>query len=628
MGRARPAAANDGAPPERAADRSAPEDGRSLFREALTALAIFAVDPGIGLRLAARAGPVRQVVLDQLRAALPEGVSMRKMPTGISQAALLGGLNLSASLQAGRPVPERGVLTAADGGIVIAAMAERMGEECAGLLALALDLGTVPIERDGISAEAPARIGVLALDEGMEPDEAPPDALCERLGLWLSLDGADPRGAVDEDGNLAAGTILAARSRLASVRPDETAIETICQAAMAFGIVSLRVPSLALRAACASAALAGRRVPSRGDLDAAIRLVLLPRAVTMPEMPGEDATEDEPDDQEDRAPPDDPPPPDPHMSENRDPAEIEPQEEIDVEAMETTLPADLLAALAAMARPPLQRAGSGRRGAFAERARRGRVVGTRPGDPRRDRLDVVATLRAAAPWQNLRRSERAESLPGTAHRPLEIRSADIRVRRHRGKTETATIFAVDASGSAALARLAEAKGAVERILADCYVRRDRVALVAFRGTRADILLTETKSLTRAKRSLAALPAGGGTPLASGILAALDLAAASARDGRTPLIALLTDGRANIALSGAAGRPQAMADASDAARAVRARGIAALVIDLSQRPSDQAREIAAALGGTYLALPRADSKAVSDAIAAAPRGPTPLGASRS
>ncbi|MBP0614009.1 magnesium chelatase subunit D [Jiella sp. KSK16Y-1] len=608
-------------------------DAAALWSEAVFALTLFAVDPGIGLRLAARAGPVRQEWLRRLRAMLPEGEPFRKMPTGVAEAALLGGLDLAASLETGQPVLEKGLIASADGGVLCAAMAERMGEQAAGLLALALDRGMVTIERDGISRQAPARIGVLALDEGMEPDEAPPAALCERLGLWLSLEGADPRGS--DDLGLDADEIAAARRLLAVVRPDEAAIATICQAAMAFGIVSLRVPSLALRAAAASAALAGRDRLSESDLETAIRLVLLPRAVTMPPMPDEPDEEPESNEAPDTAPdeedggqmPEDPPPPEPEASDEHDTADLEPTEDTAVETTDAALPADLLKALAAMARPPMNRAGAGRKGAFAARARRGRAVGTRPGDPRRERLDLIATLRAAAPWQPIRRKERAERTPDLLQRVLEIRSSDIRIRRHRGKSETATIFAVDASGSAALARLAEAKGAVERILAECYVRRDRVALVAFRGTKADVLLTETKSLTRAKRSLAALPAGGGTPLATGILAALDLARASAREGRTPLITLLTDGRANIALSGAAGRPQAIADARDAAKAVRASGIAALVIDLAQRPSEQAREIAAALGATYLALPRADSKAVSDAVAAAPRGPAVAPAGR-
>ena len=612
----RPEAANDARLPARDLGEAA-----ALWREAMRAVAVFAVDPGIGLRLAARAGPVRAAALEAMRALLPQDAPCRKMPAGIAEAALLGGLDLAASLESGQPVLENGLLAGADGGVLIAAMAERMTLEAAGLVALALDRGQLSIERDGISRQMPTRIGVVALDEGMEPDEAPPESLCERLGLWISLDGADPRG--EPDGGLGTETVALARRHLPSVRPDDGAIETICQAAMAFGIVSLRVPHLAIRAACASAALADRPRPSAEDVEMAIRLVLLPRAVTMPSMPEtEDDARDEPEDSfqdDEQASGPDAPPPEPNPEPPCDRPEIEPPQDMTVEAAAASLPADLLATLAAMARPPLARSGAGRSGAFANRARRGRVVGTRPGDPRRDRLDLLATLRTAAPWQAIRRTERCGRTPGVAPRLLEMRLSDIRVRRHRGKVETATIFAVDASGSAALARLAEAKGAVERILAECYVRRDRVALVAFRGTRADVLLTETKSLTRAKRSLAALPAGGGTPLASGILAALDLARSSAREGRTPLIALLTDGRANIDRGGAAGRPPAMSDAKEAARAVRAGGIAALVIDLSQRPSPEARQIAAAMGATYLALPRADSRALSNAVAAAPRG---------
>src|SRR4029450_5166679 len=113
----------------------------------------------------------------------------------------------------------------------------------------------------------------------------------------------------------------------------------------------------------------------------------------------------------------------------------------------------------------------------------------------------------------------------------------------RQRTRTTTIFVVDASGSSALNRLAEAKGAVELLLADCYVRRDRVALLAFRGRGADLLLPPTRSLVAAKRGLGGLPGGGGTPLAAGIEAGLALADAVGRKGETPVVILLTDGRA-------------------------------------------------------------------------------------
>ena len=140
-------------------------------------------------------------------------------------------------------------------------------------------------------------------------------------------------------------------------------------------------------------------------------------------------------------------------------------------------------------------------GELPPRQRRGKPLGARRGDLRRGaRLDVLATLRAAAPWQPLRRREQA----ATVARVL-VRRDDFRMKRFRERTETTAIFAVDASGSSALHRLAEAKGAVELLLAQCYVRRDRVALLAFRGRGSELLLSPTRSLVRAKRSLAGLP---------------------------------------------------------------------------------------------------------------------------
>ena len=183
------------------------------------------------------------------------------------------------------------------------------------------------------------------------------------------------------------------------------------------------------------------------------------------------------------------------------------------------------------------------------------------------------------------------------------------------RAETTTIFVVDASGSSAMHRLAEAKGAAELLLADCYIRRDRVAVIAFRDRGAQVLLPPTRSLVRAKRSLAALPGGGGTPLASGIDAAVVVAAAIMRRGGTPTVVLLTDGRANIARDGTAGRAAADADATAAARALRVAGIRALLVDTSPRPQQQAAQLAREMGARYIALPNASPDALSGAIPA-------------
>ncbi len=197
-----------------------------------------------------------------------------------------------------------------------------------------------------------------------------------------------------------------------------------------------------------------------------------------------------------------------------------------------------------------------------------------------------------------------------------IRPDDIRITRFRQRTETTTIFTVDASSSSALERLAEAKGAVELLLAEAYTRRDKVALVAFRGAGAELVLAPTRSLVRARRGLAALPGGGGTPLAAGIDAAGQLALGVRRGGGTPVVVMLTDGRANVARSGIAGRERAGEDSLKAARLFREADVRAILIDTAQRPQDSARRLAAAMGARYLPLPHADAGAMSAAIRSA------------
>jgi magnesium chelatase subunit D len=228
------------------------------------------------------------------------------------------------------------------------------------------------------------------------------------------------------------------------------------------------------------------------------------------------------------------------------------------------------------------------------------------------RLDVIETLRAAAPWQPLRRRERGEALRGPR---VDVRRDDFRIVKRKQPSQTTTVFVVDASGSSALHRLAEAKGAVELLLAQCYVRRDRVALVAFRGQGAQLLLPPTRSLTRAKRSLAQLPGGGGTPLAAGLDAAYTLIEGLRRRGETTVIVVMTDGRANVARDGGHGRQQAEADALASARRLRAAGALGVLVDTSPRAQPVARELAAAMDALYLPLPHADARQLSQALAA-------------
>jgi magnesium chelatase subunit D len=476
----------------------------------------------------------------------------------------------------------------------------------------------VGFERDGISTRWDARIGVLALDEGCADDATLPAALADRMAFVLDLRELGLRGCGE-----AAATrdeISAARALLPLVQLHDDTLQALCGTALQLGVDSPRASLLALRAARAAAALSGRIQADEEDAVLAARLVLGPRATRVPQPPPEPEPEHaeppppEPEPDSDRPQP--PPPEDSTEPPPETPPETEPEPAADkledrlVEAALASLPAGLLASL-------LGGAGgqqSGRVGALTKSPRSGRPVGVRRGEPRGGaRLNLIETLRAAAPWQQMRRAAAPERL-GRIH----VQADDLRISRLQQRTATATIFVVDASGSSALHRLSEAKGAVTLLLADCYVRRDQVAVIAFRGTGAELLLPPTRSLVRAKRSLAELPGGGGTPLASGLEAAMRLAAQVRRAGATPIVVLLTDGRGNIARDGKPGRARAEHDTLAMARQLRAARVTTLLVDTSPKPAPAAQRLAIELGAQYRALPHAGAQAVSAAVKALPR----------
>jgi magnesium chelatase subunit D len=382
--------------------------------------------------------------------------------------------------------------------------------------------------------------------------------------------------------------------------PAADIVKALCHAAVELGIASLRVPTLALSVARACAALSGRDHITRDDAAMAARLVLAPRATRMPASP----------EQAEPPPPSDPPSSQTEAKPNDGDDSALPPDDIVLAAAHAAIPAALLAALAAGGQRAPKASRDGRAGGMRKSAHRGRVTGVQAASTVSGaRLNVLATLQAAAPWQRLRRSGQARA---AAFR-IYVRREDFRVNRYKHHSGTTIIFAVDASGSSALNRLGEAKGAVELLLAECYARRDSVALVAFRGTKAEVRLPPSRSLARAKRSLAGLPGGGGTPLASGLDAALEISAGARRKGDTPLVVLLTDGRANVARDGSGGRPEAERQALAAARVLQSLHIRSVLLDTSPQPHPFARRLAAEMGGRYVALPVAGAEAISTAV---------------
>jgi magnesium chelatase subunit D len=549
--------------------------------DALIAARLFTLSPSqFGALVVRGSSPARDALVEALADAFP----LRRMPGHVDDERLLGGIDIAASLAAGRPITQKGLIEEAKGSALIVPMAERMDASVAGRLVQALD---------------DSKTALVLLDDAVEADDAPPASLMERAAFHCDLTTSRQwQGVVLPPAPLA---------KLNTIAPlDGAQMRAIAATAALLGVDGVRPLIFTEAAARGSALLAGRNAADEGDLATAVRLVLAPRATRLPEFENKPAP---PEDQ-----PPDPPPPE---NDSSDPPEDQPQQptedelkELLVEAAKAAIPPDLLAQLAAGNAP--RRGSATGTGQKRKSGMRGKPLGARPGMPRGGaRLALIDSLRAAVPWQHVRRRETGVS----SDAPILMRKEDLRIRRFEERAARVTIFAVDASGSAAAARLAEAKGAVELMLAQAYVTRSEVALVAFRGDAAELLLPPTRSLTRARRMLAELPGGGGTPLAMGLNAARECAESAIAKGRSASLVVLTDGRANIAADGSAGRAQAKADAEAAAKAIFARGIDALVVDISARAGPEGAALAAAMGGRFLALPRADARMIQQAITA-------------
>jgi magnesium chelatase subunit D len=608
------------------------QQGEPLARwnDALTALQLLQIDPhGFGgVCLSAPHGPVRERWLQALTSL---GIGLIKVPGSVDSERLLGGIDLAHTLQTGQLHMQAGLLQQADQGLVCLPMAERLSPALLAPLVQALEQGQVPATRHHTEATATC-FGVVALDESLPDEPGVGAALAERLGVWLDLQEllptdiqlgwatANSENAEGSDGlnvRLSPGALSRAREKLQQVHASDDQMQALCAAAMGLGIASLRVPSLALRVACGHAALSGRSALDAEDLGFAARCVLAPRATQWPSEPSAQQPPPETDQSEDPTPPEPPqdpgeapdnnapPNPDPPPETNAQPSAQDLQEMM-VAAALASLPPHMLDALMTRQGAASNNT-SGRSGQTRSGSQRGRPLPPRPGHPGgQARLHVLATLRAAAPKQGLRQAHNTGR--------VAIRSEDFHIQRYQQRASSCLILALDASGSAALQRLAEAKGAVELLLQQSYARRDSVCIVAFRGAQAQLLLPMTRSLVRAKRAMTGLPGGGGTPLALALKMAHEQAAQLQRQGVTPILVVLSDGRANVTLQGLGGRAQAQSDAQNWGQQWRLSGHRALWIDTSLQPDSQAQQLAATMGASYLPMPQVQAQRMAHAMA--------------
>ncbi len=577
----------------------------------LQAAQLITLDPHRfgGVIVRARLGPVRERWLQILeRLAQCKGLTtpLRKIPGTISDENLLGGLDIESTITRGKPVFRPGLLSHCDQSLAILPMAERVDIGVAARLASALDHGSIQVERDGHSQTLSCAMGFIALDESIEDDESVNPKLAERCAFHIDLDAIAWRDLPNEklDDELSNLDFAAIEKRFNHITLTDTQYQALVGIAQQLGITSLRAVQFAVRASRYLAALDdlwNKNEPAQEHLERAVSLVLLPRAMQMPDM-SEEQHKNEAEEQQN----------DSDEKPNTENQEIDVLEDQVLEASKASIPAELLSRLTQLALGRQQRSSGGKTGMSQKSFKRGRPMGSIAGNPSSgSRLSLIDTLRSAVPWQTIRRQQVGIHHPQKLR--ITIRKEDFRVKRYRERNQTLTTFVVDASGSAAINRLAEAKGAVELLLAECYVRRDQVALISFRGTDAELLLSPTRSLVRAKRSLAALPGGGGTPLARAIDTAFALAKSAMQKGMTPTLVFLTDGRANIARDGSPGRSQAQLDAEQSAKSASQLKVRSLWIDTSPQAREEGEQIAALMGSYYLPLPQARAQELSQAV---------------
>lgn len=568
------------------------------------------------------------------RAGVRRPTALVELPVGASEDRLVGALDIERALAEGVKAFEPGLLAGAHRGILYVDEVNLLNDHLVDLLLDAAAMGASYVEREGVSVRHAARfllVGTMNPEEG----ELRPQLL-DRFGLTVEVKASrDPDQRVEvvrrrlayDDGPEAFAArwadeetavrqrIMAARELLPSVRLGDAALRQIAATCAAFEVDGMRADIVMARTATALAAWAGRTDVLAEDVRQAALLALPHRRRRNPfDAPGldEDKLDETLEEFGDRGEGDDDPDPGPDGGPGGQPAPEDGPQGGDASARpeageggepQTGPGAGERSAVRAaepfrtkaLSVPGIGEGAAGRRS--RARTERGRTTGARRPQGTLTTLHLAATVQAAAPHQRAR----GRSGPG-----LVVRRDDLRQAVREGQESNLVLFVVDASGSmAARQRMSAVKGAVLSLLLDAYQRRDKVGLVTFRGTAAEVALPPTSSVDAAAARLESLPTGGRTPLATGLLKAHDvLRVERLRDpARRPLVVVVTDGRAT-------GGPQPVALAGRAARLLAAEGTASVVVDCEAGPVrlGLAARLAGELGGTAVTLDelRADS----------------------
>ena len=575
---------------------------------------------------------------------LSRPVRLVELPVGATEDRVMGSIHLERALSQGTVEYEPGLLARAHRGVLYVDEVNLLHDHLVDLLLDAAAMGRATVERDGVSLDHPARfvlIGTMNPEEG----ELRPQFL-DRFGLTVEVAAPrDPglraevvRRRMAYDADPAAFTeryrdaelVLTERIRTAQERLDSVLlsdgvllkIATICAA---FEVDGLRADLVTARTAVAHAAWEGRDQVTKADIRRAALLALPHRRRRNPfDAPGLD--EDLLDQLlgDDELPPEPPPAPDDRTPAPLGPSyggvpEGEPDRSSESHPGQAELGGGSSPAPTGQGGEGVSRVSAGDpyrsrlftvqglgQGTEGHRSRavasRGRRVGARRPDGGGGSLHLVETLLAAAGQQPAR---------GRRGGRVDLRAEDIRMAVREGREANLILFCVDASGSmAARRRMAQVKTAILSLLLDAYRRRDKVALITFRGTTAELTLPPTHSVDIAATRLNNLPAGGRTPLAEGLLeVARVVQRHRVSDPRLrPLLILVTDGRAT-------GGENAVARSQEAAAHLAGMGVTTVVVDGETGPLrlGLALRLAVLLRGQHVPVAEITAEALTTSV---------------
>lgn len=548
------------------------------------------------------------------------------LPLGASEDRVLGSLDFEQALKQGRQAFKPGLLASAHRGLLYIDEVNLLADHLVDVLLDVAAMGVNTVQREGLSISHPARITLLGTMNQEEGELRP--QLLDRFGLMVDVAAprdaairsevvrrrlafeADPQGFAarwQAEGQALQAQIGQAQAMLGAVTVSDQLFDFISQLCCEFEVASLRADIVLHKAARALAALDGRTQVSAEDIRTAAMLVLPHRRRRKPfEQSGLD--QDKLDELTQQA--QNPPPPAADTSpadsgqQSEQPADT-PDDDNQGETSPDSGSEQVFASAAAsdigtirLASRSTDSQASGRRSSVLN-AQRGHTVRAIP-NSQPQALALDATLRHA-----LQRN------PGE----FAVTRADLHDKVRTAKQGNLIVLVVDASGSmAAQQRMEKVKGTVLSLLQDAYQRRDQVAVIAFRGRSAELVLPPTRQVEQAEQALHALPTGGRTPLPHALQLAGDLLTRQGAQGLTPLLVLLSDGRANVALSEEADPWQ---QSLQLAGELAAAAIPALVLDTEQDyvKLGRARQLAEALQAEYLPCEQLSSEQLTITIQA-------------